>query len=94
MKSVFIVITLIASIASAEECGKQKSANAFVFGGSAVSVGDHPWIVPLIRKYNDKFFCGSNLISRQHVLTGKRASIELKCCNGNVDIFFQPPIAS
>lgn len=62
---------MIVIVASNEECGVQKSGNPLVFGGTAVSAGDFPWVVPLFRKYNDKFFCGSNLISRQHVLTGE-----------------------
>ncbi|XP_037031319.1 uncharacterized protein LOC119070897 [Bradysia coprophila] len=76
MKCLFILITLVTSIASDEECGLRKSVNPFVFGGTAVSAGDFPWVVPLIRKYNDKFFCGSNLISRQHVLTAAHCVVE------------------
>lgn len=68
----FVVISILISIVtSQEECGKRKSVNPLVFGGTAVSTGDFPWVVPLIRKFGDKFFCGSNLISRQHVLTGE-----------------------
>ncbi|KAJ6628670.1 Plasma kallikrein [Pseudolycoriella hygida] len=67
----FLVFSIISMtlVASQEECGQRKSANPLVFGGTAVTAGDFPWVVPLIRKFNDKFFCGSNLISRQHVLT-------------------------
>lgn len=76
MKFPLIFVALIAMAASQEECGQRKSVNPLVFGGTAVSAGDFPWVVPLIRKFNNKFFCGSNLISRQHILTGE-------CCRLN-----------
>ncbi len=68
--SIIVSISLVAS-GQEQECGHRKSVNPLVYGGTAVQHGDFPWVVPLIRKFNDKFFCGSNLISRQHVLTGK-----------------------
>lgn len=71
MKFLFVSIAiLIAFVASEEECGHRKSVNPLVFGGTAITAGDAPWLVPLIRKLNNKFFCGSNLISHQHILTG------------------------
>lgn len=69
-----LIIVIAAVVAGEEECGQRKSVNPLVFGGTAVSSGDFPWVVPLIRKFNNKFFCGSNLISRQHVLTGERCN--------------------
>lgn len=68
---VTLISVVISLVASEEECGQRKSVNPLVFGGTAVQQGDFPWVVPLIRKYDNKFFCGSNLISRQHLLTGE-----------------------
>lgn len=71
MKFLFFSIISIAFVAGQDECGHRKSINPFVFGGTAVNAGDFPWVVPLIRKFQNKFFCGSNLISRQHLLSGE-----------------------
>lgn len=72
---------MIVVAACEEECGQQKSIRPLISGGKAVNVGDYPWVIPLIRKFGDKFFCGSNLISHQHVLTGElnEIIISVKC---------------
>jgi secreted trypsin-like serine protease len=66
-----IVLFCIASSSVCEECGKQKSAHQLVYGGTATSPAQWPWLVPLLYKANNEFFCTANLISHQHILTGK-----------------------
>jgi secreted trypsin-like serine protease len=54
-----------------KECGKTNSPNGLIYGGKFVNHGQYPWIVPLLYKRNSGFFCNSNLISAQHLLTGR-----------------------
>lgn len=93
MKFLLMSIIVISAVASEEECGQRKSINPLVFGGTAVIAGDFPWVVPLIRKFNNKFFCGSNLISRQHVLTGKSFGLFV-AVQILSNIFFSCPLRS
>jgi secreted trypsin-like serine protease len=73
----------------AQECGKSKSAQALVFGGTAVNIGDFPWVVPLFYKTGDTYFCGSNLISDQYLLTGKKLFFLIKLINF-IELFNYP----
>lgn len=57
---------------NAQECGTQKGVYPLVYGGTYVNSGQWPWIVPLFYKHNDAFFCNSNLISAQHLITGEK----------------------
>lgn len=54
-----------------QECGKAKSPDGLIYGGKFIKPGQYPWIVPLFYKHSDGFFCNSNLISAQHLLTGE-----------------------
>lgn len=75
MKIEILIITIIAAV-HCEECGKQKSAHALVYGGTTTKPGEWPWLIPLMNRKTDEFFCGSNLISHQHVLTGNYLTID------------------
>lgn len=56
------------------ECGLGKSEyEGFVFGGQPAAKGAWPWLVALIHRKHEKFFCGGSLISAKHVLSGKVA---------------------
>lgn len=88
MKLLFVpIIIMITLAASDEDCGRRTSIHPLIFGGSAVNVGDFPWLIPLIRKFNDKFFCGSNLITHQHVLTGKLYNCIIFICVVTIEEF-------
>ncbi|CAH1715072.1 unnamed protein product [Chironomus riparius] len=65
----WILIVCLKSTATQESCGRQQSAHQLIYGGSAVTEGEWPWVVSLFLKRNDQFFCSGNLISHQHVLT-------------------------
>lgn len=54
-----------------EVCGKRKGATGKVFGGNQVKKGEWPWLVAFTQRYEKEFFCGGNLISQKHVLSGK-----------------------
>lgn len=65
------MLTILVSPLSADEiCGVPKSVHGLVYGGTIASQGELPWLAPLFYRKNDGFFCNSNLISHQHVLTG------------------------
>lgn len=71
----FWIVIVSIQIATAQGiCGKQQSAHQLVFGGSAVTEGEWPWVVSLFEKRGDQFFCSANLISHQHLLTGKKGN--------------------
>ena len=67
----WLAIVCIKYAAAQDTCGRQQSAHQLIYGGSAVTQGEWPWVVSLVEKKNNQFFCGGNLISHQHVLTGK-----------------------
>lgn len=56
---------------NASSCGLQKGVYPLIYGGKYVNTGQWPWIVPLFYTHNDGFFCNSNLISSQHLITGE-----------------------
>lgn len=54
-----------------QECGRTKAPDGLIYGGKYIKAGQFPWIAPLFYKHNNGFFCNSNLISAQHLLTGE-----------------------
>ncbi|CRK96378.1 CLUMA_CG009795, isoform A [Clunio marinus] len=52
-----------------EECGTIKYSSELIFGGQYAKRGQWPWLCTLHDSTSDEFFCGSTLISSQHVLT-------------------------
>lgn len=69
--SSFIAYLIILDPTYGQECGKTKTPEGLIYGGKYIKPGQYPWIVPLLFRHSDKFFCNSNLISAQHLLTGK-----------------------
>jgi secreted trypsin-like serine protease len=43
-----------------------------IYGGKEVKRGEWPWIVAFAYKPRNTFFCGGNLISNKHILSGKK----------------------
>jgi secreted trypsin-like serine protease len=54
-----------------ENCGRKFSATGQVIGGRKVQSNEWPWLVALIYWPKNKFFCGGNLVSSKHVISGK-----------------------
>lgn len=54
-----------------DQCGVVQVTGGFVVGGKEVKRGHWPFLVALLLLKNDAFFCGGNLISSKHVLSGK-----------------------
>jgi hypothetical protein len=52
------------------ECGKRYGHSGLIFGGKEVKIGDWPWLVALVHKELNTFFCSGSLVSSRHVLTG------------------------
>lgn len=62
---------------SAQNCGFGESEfEGQIAGGTPSSRGKWPWLVALIYRKYDQFFCGGSLISAKHVLSGKVATRE------------------
>lgn len=66
---------IVESNCGASSCGKTLMLSGLVKGGSQAKRGQWPFLAALENREGRKFFCGGNLISSRHVLTG-----ELKCC--------------
>ncbi|KAG5677124.1 hypothetical protein PVAND_006906 [Polypedilum vanderplanki] len=67
---VFILISIfICEIFANDNCGVSKIPQGLIYGGTSVKIQEWPWLVPLFYIKNDEYFCSSNLISRQHLLT-------------------------
>lgn len=70
-KTVFLIILWISVIDSSQnDCGLSDQASGLIIDGKNVSKGKWPWLVALLRRENEKFFCGASLISSYHVFTG------------------------
>lgn len=52
-------------------CGQTPMLSGRVIGGSESKRGQWPFLVALENRNDKEFFCGGNLISSLHVLTGK-----------------------
>lgn len=59
-------------------CGKRQgfvppdTLTALIIGGKPVEIGEYPWMVAMftLERRKSSFFCGGNLISDTHVITG------------------------
>jgi secreted trypsin-like serine protease len=65
-------ITFLATC-NGQNCGRVKVEGALSIGSEYAVKGEWPWLVPLLRNDNDKYFCGSTIVSEMHLLTGKIA---------------------
>lgn len=52
-------------------CVKSSFVRSLVLGGSVIRPGQWPFLVALQYRQDRKFFCGGNLITSRHVLTGE-----------------------
>lgn len=73
MKSFFVIFFAfrVQSYIHNDGCGRKSGGVGLVFGGDQVRKGDWPWLVAFVYWPGEQFFCGGNLISRKHVLSGK-----------------------
>jgi secreted trypsin-like serine protease len=70
---VFLLIFLkIPQIFSEDYCGKVYITSGLVVNGELAQKGEFPFLVPLYTTKDEKFFCAGNLITRRHVVSGKR----------------------
>lgn len=51
-------------------CGIDRPLRAVIKSGKVTQRGQYPFLVALIYRENKKYFCGGNLITSRHVLTG------------------------
>lgn len=51
-------------------CGIHNPLRAVVKRGKVTQRGQYPFLVALIKRENKEHFCGGNLITSRHVLTG------------------------
>ena len=74
---IFFIISLNFLIAECFECGKRKASNptGLIVGGNSSYPGRWPWFASLFLKKDDRFYCGSSLISDRHLLTGESMKI-------------------
>lgn len=69
---VFIGAVLSFMTTKAQKCGKVRSEfGGTIFGGEKSRKTEFPWMVALVDRKLNKFFCGGTLISAKHVLSGK-----------------------
>ncbi|XP_070508851.1 prostasin-like [Chironomus tepperi] len=66
---IFIILTILSSFGSTQNCGRVKVGTSFTVGSEFATKGQFPWLAPLFYDNNDKFFCGSTIISKQHLLS-------------------------
>lgn len=71
MKFHLILFIFCIKLLNAQECGVVKVAVPFIAGGDYAERGQWPWLAPLFLKEKDKFFCGSTIISKRHLLSGE-----------------------
>lgn len=54
------------------ECGKSDSLHGAVQRGKLAKRGQWPFLVALKKHDGNEFFCGGNLITSRHVMTGEQ----------------------
>lgn len=67
-------------------CGAGSISTSRILGGTETVKGQFPFLVALVRHPARRFFCGGNLISSKHVLTGTFKTRRLKVENNSVPI--------
>jgi hypothetical protein len=77
-KLLFAIFLGLFSVILTQECGKRGQGFTFSVGGEYSEVGQWPWLAPLFRKENDKFFCSSSIISERFLLSGKKMTYKLR----------------
>ncbi|KAG5677123.1 hypothetical protein PVAND_006905 [Polypedilum vanderplanki] len=67
--AISLILSSIALVFGFDECGIPRWGHGLIYGGETIHPGEWPWLVPLFFRQNNEFFCSSNLISHQHLLT-------------------------
>lgn len=67
----FLILAFAVTASSGDlmSCGLNDRPSGLVFGGTNSTRGNWPWLVALFLVDENKFLCGSTLISRRHLLT-------------------------
>lgn len=65
----FIILMQIVAVFGSESCGSNVKGTGLIIGGSFSEKNQWPWLVALVNKSDENFFCGGTLISKRHVLT-------------------------
>jgi secreted trypsin-like serine protease len=55
----------------AQECGQIQVGISFIAGGNFSTKGQWPWLASLHYNKNGRYFGGSSIISKRHLLTGE-----------------------
>lgn len=71
-KFLYFFFAILLKFSSTLECGRSQVAASFSVGGEYSSRGQWPWLAPLANRADNKFFCGSTIISDRHLLSGIR----------------------
>jgi hypothetical protein len=66
----FLILFISIFAINADECGKVKVGSGLSVGGEFSTPGQWPWLASLFHK--GKYHCGSSLISKKHLLSGKK----------------------
>lgn len=75
LKLRILVLIVLLHFSYSHDCGKVKVGTAFIAGGDESRKGQWPWLASLFKKNSNKFFCGSSIISKKHLLGGKKSLI-------------------
>lgn len=70
------------------DCGTVSYSTGQIVEGTVVKKGEWPFMAALVEPEQRKFFCGGNLITKNHVLTGKRFVLCMK-----LSLSIDPPAA-
>jgi secreted trypsin-like serine protease len=54
-----------------QECGEVQVGVGYIAGGNFSTKGQWPWLASLHYNKNGRYFCGSSIISKRHLLTGE-----------------------
>lgn len=71
-KLILLIFVLKISKVASEECGKRRGFQALGFGGRETLKQEWPWLAAFIYLEENSFMCGGSILSRSHVLSGKK----------------------
>jgi hypothetical protein len=70
MITVIVFLAALLATCNGQDCGRVKVLVALSIGSEYAMKGQWPWLVPLLKNDSNKFFCGSTILSQNHLLTG------------------------
>jgi hypothetical protein len=82
MKKILLILLascLLITPSRFQLCGQTSFSAGLIVKGDEVKRGEFPFLVALLRLSDQKFFCGANLITQKHALTGKTSYFQ---CEG------------